>query len=248
MGLTQFKHLFKMRAVMACLNRMFELEFPSLPDATQHDSTRDRMVQVAGELFAEKGFKETTIRDICSQAGVNVAAVNYHFRDKEGLYREVLRLMFIEGATKFPPLQGVHEDAPAEEKLEAFILSMLRRLFDEGKPAWKMKLMAQEMSNPSPAMQAVIEEGVRPMFNLLMGITRELVGAAVPENVVKHAATSVVAQCIHYHHARPIITQLGHWDLGSDAERVVLSRQLTEFSLGGLERIRSVYGKGATEV
>jgi AcrR family transcriptional regulator len=220
---------------------------PEPLDSAQHDSTRDRMVQVAGELFAEKGFKDTTIRDICSQAGVNVAAVNYHFRDKEGLYREVLRLMFVEGATKFPPLQGVNEDAAPEQKLEAFILSMLRRLFDEGKPAWKMKLMAQEMSNPSPAMQAVIEEGVRPMFNLLMGITREIVGETVPENVVKHAATSVVAQCIHYHHARPIITQLGHWDLSTDADRVVLSRQLTEFSLGGLSRIRTVYGVGASK-
>jgi hypothetical protein len=55
----------------------------------------------------------------------------------------------------------------------------------------------------------------------------------------------VVAQCIHYHHARPIITQLGHWNLNTDEERVVLSRQLTEFSLGGLARIRAVYGDGA---
>lgn len=217
---------------------------PELPE----DSTRNRIITVAGELFAEKGFKETTVRDICSLAGVNVAAVNYHFRDKEGLYREVLRLMFIEGATRFPPLQGASDDASPEEKLEAFILSMLRRLFDDGKPAWKMKLMAQEMSNPSPAMQAVIEEGVRPMFDLLMQITRAIVGPAVPEQVVKHAATSVVAQCIHYHHARPIITQLGHWDLNTDADRVVLSRQLTEFSLGGLARIREVYSTGATEV
>ena len=160
--LTKIKQLFKIRDANSCLNRMLALNPQSPQPELPEDSTRNRIITVAGELFAEKGFKETTVRDICSLAGVNVAAVNYHFRDKEGLYREVLRLMFIEGATRFPPLQGASDDASPEEKLEAFILSMLRRLFDDGKPAWKMKLMAQEMSNPSPAMQAVIEEGVRP--------------------------------------------------------------------------------------
>lgn len=210
----------------------------------QHDSTRDRMIQVAGELFAEKGFKDTTIRDICGAAEVNVAAVNYHFRDKEGLYREVLRRLYVESTARFPIPPPGWEDISAEQRLEAFILSMFRRLFDEGKPAWCMQLMAQEMSNPSPAMKDVIEEGIRPMFNVLLGIVRELVGDEVPDSVLRHAATSVVAQCIHYHHARPIITQLGHWSLETDEDRVKLSRQIAAFSLGGLANIRTVYGDG----
>lgn len=220
------------------------MTLPTDTESPQHDSTRDRMIQAAGELFAEKGFKDTTIRDICGAAEVNVAAVNYHFRDKEGLYREVLRRMYVENAMKYPlHAQGL-EEAPPEQRLEAFILSMLRRLFDEGKPAWCMQLMAQEMSNPSPAMKDVIEEGIRPMFNLLLGIVRELVGESVPDPVLRHAATSVVAQCIHYHHARPIITQLGHWCLHTDEDRVTLSRQIAAFSLGGLANIRAVYGDG----
>lgn len=218
---------------------------PHSPDSSSHDSTRDRIVFAAGALFAENGFKDTTVRDICSHAEVNVAAVNYHFRDKEGLYREVLRLMFLDKSLPMLPPPEELEGATPEVRLEFFILSMFRRLFAEGRPAWRMKLMAQEMSNPSPAMKEVIEEGMRPMFERLLGIVRELVGEAVPDMVLRHAATSVVAQCIHYYHARPIITQLGHWNLNSDEERVVLSRQLTEFSLGGLARIRAVYGDGA---
>lgn len=222
------------------------MSLPESSEANPHDSTRDRMIQAAGELFAEKGFKDTTIRDISSHAEVNVAAVNYHFRDKEGLYREVLRLIFIDKTMNVPLQFEGQEGATAEVRLEVFILSMFRRLFAEGRPAWRMKLMVQEMSNPSPAMKEVIEEGMRPMFNRLVGIVRELVGDSVPDLVLRHAATSVVAQCVHYYHARPIITQLGHWNLTTDDERVTLARQLTEFSLGGLARIRSVYGDGAT--
>ena len=56
-----------------------------------HDKTRQRLLEAAGEIFAEQGFRQTTVRDICARAGANVAAVNYHFGDKEKLYSEVLR-------------------------------------------------------------------------------------------------------------------------------------------------------------
>ncbi|MBI3492350.1 MAG: helix-turn-helix transcriptional regulator, partial [Acidobacteria bacterium] len=53
--------------------------------------TRDRLLRAAERLFADRGFKKVTVRDICRVARANVAAVNYHFGDKLGLYREVLQ-------------------------------------------------------------------------------------------------------------------------------------------------------------
>jgi len=55
------------------------------------DDARTRILNVAGPIFAEKGFQATTIREICGQANVNVAAVNYHFGDKERLYTEAVK-------------------------------------------------------------------------------------------------------------------------------------------------------------
>src|ERR1700729_274314 len=57
----------------------------------QPDGTHARLLEVAGEIFAEEGFQAAKVRNICARAGVNIAAVNYHFGDKLGLYREALR-------------------------------------------------------------------------------------------------------------------------------------------------------------
>jgi AcrR family transcriptional regulator len=55
------------------------------------DKTRQRLLEAAGEIFAEQGFRKATVRDICARADANVASVKYHFGDKEKLYSEILR-------------------------------------------------------------------------------------------------------------------------------------------------------------
>ena len=54
-------------------------------------STKDRILGAAEELFALHGFAGTSLRQVTSQADVNIAAVNYHFGSKENLVNEVFR-------------------------------------------------------------------------------------------------------------------------------------------------------------
>lgn len=65
--------------------------------------TRERILQAAAEVFADSGFERATVREICSRASVNVAAINYHFRDKENLYIEVLKYSKALAFKKIPP-------------------------------------------------------------------------------------------------------------------------------------------------
>src|SRR5947207_5435679 len=98
------------------------------PAAAAPDPTREKLLAAAAEVFAEAGFRNATVREICQRAGANIAAVNYHFGDKEKLYLEVLRRTQEDAFQKFPPDYGVKSNASAEEKLKAFVHSFLLRI------------------------------------------------------------------------------------------------------------------------
>src|ERR1700677_1949623 len=104
----------------------------AISDDQNLDVTRRHLLEAAGEVFAEAGFRDATVREICRRAGANVAAINYHFGDKETLYLEVLRYAHGKALAKYPPLLDVPDDAPPEKKLRAFIHSLLLRIFDKG--------------------------------------------------------------------------------------------------------------------
>src|SRR5215813_7204341 len=130
-----------------------------MPAKVQSSETRLRLLEAAGEVFAEHGFRDATIREICDRAKANIAAVHYHFGDKEELYAAVFnyaRSCAVAGFDKVP------STAPAEERLHAFVHAVLTRFFDEGRPAWLGKLVAQEMINPTKALDSLVNEQIRP--------------------------------------------------------------------------------------
>jgi AcrR family transcriptional regulator len=75
------------------------------PDPTMTE-TRQRLLEAAGAVFAERGFRATTVREICHRARANLAAVNYHFGDKERLYGAVLQYALRYALQKYPPTLG----------------------------------------------------------------------------------------------------------------------------------------------
>jgi AcrR family transcriptional regulator len=199
------------------------------------NGTEQRLLEAAGEIFAEYGYRAATIRQICEKAGANIAAVNYHFGDKEGLYTAVLRSVPKAHAEKYPPDLGLPGGATAEQKLRACIHSLLQRVFDEGRPGWHTKILAREMIEPTRALDKLVEEVARPIHRELASIVRDLLGSGANNEAVRLCALSVMSQCVYYQHARSVIRRL-YPEQNYDGEGIArLVDHITRFSLGALK-------------
>lgn len=198
--------------------------------------TRGRLLQAAGEIFAETGYRQTTVRDIVERAGVNVAAVNYHFGDKLGLYTSVLRHWLGAAVDKYPADGGLPPEAPVEKRLRAFVRAFLFRLMDEGVPAWHGKLMAREMADPTPGViEMLVETHFRANAQILFTLVGELLGRRATEERVRVCAFSVIGQCLFYRHCEPTIRLMAPQQTFGPAAVERIAEHISRFSLAGIK-------------
>lgn len=205
-----------------------------------------RLLQAASELFLHHGFERTTVRDICGRAGVNVAAVNYHFGDKLGLYRAVL-FATVEGLPEWVGQAGV----PPEARLRAFIRDRLDAWFVENRLLCGDALMLRELIEPTPVLEEVVRARLAPAAQRLLHLVQDLMGAprtpleAAPEREML-CALSVIGQCLHHFFCRNVTPMLFP-GMGYDPESVErLAAHIAEFSLAGVRAVaRSVELQGA---
>jgi AcrR family transcriptional regulator len=208
----------------------------------QSSETRQRLIEAAGQVFAEHGFHATTIREISRLAGANVAAVNYHFGDKMELYAAVLRYAHTCAQAVQPTVDL--SNATPDQRLHAFITAMLHRLFDAGRPSWHSKLMSREMIEPTEALRLIVEEGIRPQTRMLQAIIADIIGPA-DEVTMARCQSSVVGQIVFYHHARPVLEILSPHNRNISEQIEPLAEHITRFALGGLKEIAAHLHEGS---
>ncbi|MCP4450786.1 MAG: helix-turn-helix transcriptional regulator [Planctomycetes bacterium] len=204
-----------------------------------HD-TCERLLEVASRVFAEKGYQGTTIAQVCKAARANVAAVNYHFGSKDGLYAKVWRRALDRSLEVYPLDGGSSTDASAEEKLKALISSHVHRVLDQGALGEAGQILLMEMANPTEAIQDEFVEAVGPLVNHTYGIIRELVGPEATDVKIHFCAMSVVHQCFAFSHRRckhanhPFAVNVANMEDFVDQ----LADHIYEFSLAGIAGVR----------
>lgn len=204
-------------------------------DKGQHEQeTRLRLLKAAGEIFSRKGFRAATIREICAKADANVAAVNYHFTSKKNLYLAVLEYAHNEAFKRYPPDMGLPERPSPEERLLAFVRSMLLRTLGKGRPAWHGKLMARERLEPTGLMDDFIDRAILPNARLLREIVAELLGGSADAATVHMCAQSVAGQCRHYFASRDVIRRVSPGLSLDETGLDDLARHIARFSLAGI--------------
>lgn len=200
---------------------------------TDGNTTRLHILETAGQLFAERGFAESTSKEICTRAGTNMAAINYHFDGRDGLYEAVLieahrQLVSID---ELVSLASVPSDPRL--KLRAFLAHLIE-LGSQPKAPWGFRVVLREALSPSPAMPVLIKQAVLPKAKLLRGLIGGIMGLPDDHPSVQRSLLFTVLPCI--------VMMVAPKDLGNkvlpalkDTEGLV--NDLMRYILAGLDAV-----------
>ena len=220
--------------LIACL-QSFVMAAPSLVTNLE---TRLRLLNVAAQLFAEQGFNHVTVREICQAAGANVAAVNYHFRDKLGLYKEVVEMAAEAMHRSKVDVIDAAEGLAPEDRLRTYIRMTLHRLLGPEEDSWMEKLIARELMDPTPALDLIVEKGIKPTSRRMGAMVAELLGTSLDDARVWQCFLSIQAQCLFYKSGKPITVRMSPPGFKYTPEFIDgLARHIADFSLAGIRAI-----------
>ena len=205
---------------------------------TKSGKTRERLLTAASRIFAEQGFQESTIADICERAETNIASVNYHFGDKERLYLEAWRYAFNQELDNHPSDGGIPEAAPAEQRLAGRIRSLIARVADDN--SYSFAIINKEMAQPTRLLADILEKEINPQRLQMLALLKECLGQAATEQHIHYCHTSIMGQCFqllrlkHMQSAR----NFPHYP-GDLSDSKAFAEHVVQFSLAGIQAIRS---------
>ena len=190
---------------------------------------RHRILSAATQLFADKGFHNTTTRMISEQAQTNVAAVNYYFRSKEQLYEAVFESAF----TSFAPLvrlsRRVQTQAQWEQALYRWLFTILDLIFDESpQRVWQLKLYERARMEPTRVYPVVCEKFLYPIRNALQDLLRLGLPANVPPATLTMWTLATIGQfLIFIPHGQPADEDLFPPGIGRKQWAAAMARHIT---------------------
>lgn len=199
-----------------------------------------KIFKAASEVFAEKGYRTATVAEICKRAKSNVAAINYYFKSKDGLYAAVWKNAFEQAMQVYPADGGLSPDASAEERLHALVHSFLHRILDSGRLGCSGQILLREIAEPTDVLDQILDDAFRPLQKRTQQIISELLGPKASDRELRFCELSVVHQCVAIGFGKsrnklpPFLRneQLTHEFIDEMAEHI------TFFSLAGIRAVR----------
>jgi AcrR family transcriptional regulator len=202
----------------------------------QRNATRRRLIAAASRVFAQHGFANARVRQIADAAGVNLAAVNYHFGGKEGLYRATLSYLAGQ-AQSIRPVRN-RRGATPQDRLNRRIYALLERFLGNSGSSTLGRILAHEAMDPTSALEGVLDDALRPELETLFKMIQELAGPDAPEVALMQASVGILGQCLLYQFARPALQRIYPSLAQGPGLCKVLAAQITEMTVGGIERMR----------
>ena len=200
---------------------------------TDGEQTRSRILDSAGRLFAATGYAETTSKAIAADADVDVASINYHFGNREGLYQTVLAEAHRRLIQPEPLLRLSDSALSPRDKLARLIDTLLDGA--TGPERWPAGVLAREVLAPSSNLRVLLDQELQPKLVAVRRILSEITGFSPDDPALLRCLLSIGAPCLVLLVARDGLP--GPLQPIGRMSRAELASHLLSFALGGLEAI-----------
>lgn len=198
-------------------------------------STREHLLEIAGQVFAEKGYESATGKEICERSHANAAAVVYHFGGLENLYRACLQ----EARSRFAPSEAlaaaVARHTDPKERLTAFIGLMVQRLSGPTASSWAARLISREMVSPTPIFDEIRSKEMRARKDILQTIVADIAGLPKDHPTVARSCVNIMAPFgVVLLMGAPRIEKAFPTLSFSPEHADAMTRHMVEYALGGI--------------
>ena len=199
-------------------------------------STKDKIMDIAEEMFLVHGFDGVSVRDITKAAGANVASVNYHFNSKRDLYREVFKRKLRKlSKERMGQLQKAFADKEAptlEEVIRSIVSIFLNDFLSSDKSMKLLTILSNEMSETGVARDIFLEESIFPMHKLVRTNIKKAYPRLSDEKVTL-CISSIFGQIFHFVRARAVIRRTVGREYDSAFIKDLIDH-ITDFSVRGI--------------
>ncbi len=204
---------------------------------TAHQTTRQKLLEAAGQVFADKGFSAATGKEIAELAGTNSAAVNYYFGGVEELYAAVIQEARNRLVTTEEVLAAVAGKTDAEAKLEAVVGLIVRAITGPTASSWAVRVLGREIVSPSPALEPLLKDATI-RIGIMRGIVGELIGLPEDHAAVTRSLISLLGPILLLliYDRRMFCRMFPDFGLNPSDNAAVI-RHLVQFALAGLSAV-----------
>jgi AcrR family transcriptional regulator len=196
--------------------------------------TRQSIIKAAVTLFAEKGFEASSVRDIVTKARVNQAAINYHFKGKDGLYLEVLKTAF-EKLTENAGFDAEKlKSLSREEALRSFVYQQLRPLLYRDEMSRYICMFAWESAHPSNVFRKFMATNSVSYLTAAVDLARRFLPPNAQKRTALCAAIWLMGQCSVFVRNRELFAQVPFSITVDEPFVDELTELITRLAIGGL--------------
>lgn len=183
------------------------------------EETREKLILVGMKLFAMNGFNGVSMRNLASEAEVNLATVGYHFGGKQGLYEAILWEIVAVRDEVMPGMEAVNKQVACHKTgeltksdlVEWFFSEAMRGMVGNSCSVWGSMIINRELAAPSESYSILEKEFFAASWGALEALLTVVMPEDTPKIEVLLVGLSIIGIVLKFVHPKAFLDQVG-WD------------------------------------